>query len=217
MRVRALRGERTEASARRGKAPAGRQLKLGNVEQSMEKSSDKEVRTIENKEVIRISVRNLVEFILRSGDLDTRRGTFADKEAMAKGSRIHRKIQKKMSGYYQPEVSLFHETEYDEIIIRVEGRADGIIDDGTSVIIDEIKGVYKDKTGLVVVKFNEVEDWEKLGLPKGSTTKGTHVKTFDYVHGEAVEGEAETGNIKFFVHGLDYSNQLAKFDAFYMG
>lgn len=77
-----------------------------------------------------------------------------------------------------------------------------------------IKGVYKDKTGLVVVKFNEVEDWEKLGLPKGSTTKGTHVKTFDYVHGEAVEGEAETGNIKFFVHGLDYPNQLAKFDAF---
>ena len=134
----------SSASARRGKAPAGRQLKLGNVEQSMEKSSDKEVRTIENKEVIRISVRNLVEFILRSGDLDTRRGTFADKEAMAKGSRIHRKIQKKMSGYYQPEVSLFHETEYDEIIIRVEGRADGIIDYGTSVIIDEIKGVYKD-------------------------------------------------------------------------
>ena len=45
------------------------------------------------KEVIRISVRNLVEFILRSGDLDTRRGAFADREAMAKGSRIHRKIQ----------------------------------------------------------------------------------------------------------------------------
>ena len=110
----------------------------------MKKSNDKEVHTIENKEVIRSSVRNLVEFILRSGDLDTRRGTFADKEAMAKGSRIHRKIQKKMSGYYQPEVSLFHETEYDEIIIRVEGRADGIIDDGTNVVIDEIKGVYKD-------------------------------------------------------------------------
>ena len=74
----------------------------------MEKSSDKEVRTIENKEVIRISVRNLVEFILRSGDLDTRRGTFADKEAMAKGSRIHRKIQKKMSGFIRSFFIILH-------------------------------------------------------------------------------------------------------------
>ncbi|MDY4971674.1 MAG: ATP-dependent DNA helicase, partial [Lachnospiraceae bacterium] len=96
------------------------------------------------KEVFRISVRNLVEFILRSGDIDGRRGGFADKEAMAKGSRIHRKIQKKMGSYYQAEVPLFHETVYEEIIIRVEGRADGIIDDGTEVTIDEIKGVYKD-------------------------------------------------------------------------
>ncbi|MCI6043018.1 ATP-dependent DNA helicase [bacterium] len=110
----------------------------------MENVRDQEIETKENKEVFRISVRNLVEFILRSGDLDTRRGAFADKEAMAKGSRIHRKIQKKMGGYYQSEVPLFHETEFDEIIIRVEGRADGIIDDGTNVTIDEIKGVYKD-------------------------------------------------------------------------
>ncbi len=112
---------------------------------SMERTQVNENKEVpENKEVFRISVRNLVEFILRSGDLDTRRGGFADKEAMAKGSRIHRKIQKKMGGNYQAEVPLFHETEYDELIIRVEGRADGIISDETSVTIDEIKGVYKD-------------------------------------------------------------------------
>ena len=33
---------------------------------------------------LRISVRNLVEFILQSGDLDNRRGTI-DKDAMLKG------------------------------------------------------------------------------------------------------------------------------------
>ena len=33
-------------------------------------------------ETIRISVRNLVEFILRSGDIDNRKGGMADKEAM---------------------------------------------------------------------------------------------------------------------------------------
>ena len=42
------------------------------------------------KPVIRISVRNLVEFILRNGDLESG-GTAGDKEAMLKGSRLHRK------------------------------------------------------------------------------------------------------------------------------
>ncbi len=45
------------------------------------------------KPVIRISVRNLVEFILRSGNLESGRGT-TDKEAMLKGSRLHRKNPK---------------------------------------------------------------------------------------------------------------------------
>ena len=58
-----------------------------------------------DKPVVRISVRNLVEFILRSGDLDNRRGS-ADKEAMLKGSRLHRKIQSQMGSHYRVEVSL---------------------------------------------------------------------------------------------------------------
>ena len=54
---------------------------------------------------IRISVRNLVEFILRSGDLDNR-SSGADREAMQKGSRIHRKLQGRMGSNYEAEVSL---------------------------------------------------------------------------------------------------------------
>ena len=66
------------------------------------------------KPVIRISVRNLVEFILRSGDLTSRSGTAADKEAMLKGSRFHRKIQKQMGSTYQAEVPLKKEREYED-------------------------------------------------------------------------------------------------------
>ena len=33
------------------------------------------------KEEVKISVRELVEFILRSGDIDNRRGGWADKES----------------------------------------------------------------------------------------------------------------------------------------
>lgn len=96
------------------------------------------------KERIKISVRNLVEFILRSGNLDNRRTSAADREAMQKGSRIHRKIQKQMKPSYKAEVPLKWEEEYPDFIIEIEGRADGIIDDDDECVIDEIKGVYRD-------------------------------------------------------------------------
>lgn len=91
---------------------------------------------------VRISVRNLVEFILRSGDLDNSRGSSGDKEAMLKGGRLHRKIQRSMKGNYQAEVSLKRESEYEDVIIQVEGRADGIFTEDGEVWIDEIKGTY---------------------------------------------------------------------------
>ena len=91
---------------------------------------------------VRISVRNLVEFILRSGDLDNSRGSSGDKEAMLKGGRLHRKIQRSMKGNYQAEVSLKRESEYEDVIIQVEGRADGIFTEDGEFWIDEIKGTY---------------------------------------------------------------------------
>lgn len=96
------------------------------------------------KQMIKISVRNLVEFILRSGDLDNRRSFAADKDAMLKGGRLHRKIQKKMGAFYRAEVALSYEKEYEDFTIVVEGRADGIIEEPDIYVIDEIKGVYLD-------------------------------------------------------------------------
>ena len=91
--------------------------------------------------VTRISVRNLVEFILQSGDLDNRRGTI-DKDAMLKGSRLHRKLQKQMGGDYRAEVALRMNCSYEDLDIRLEGRADGIFTEDGEVWIDEIKGTY---------------------------------------------------------------------------
>ena len=50
------------------------------------------IRTKDGK--ARISVRNLVEFVLRSGDIDNRITAEARSDAMAAGSRLHRKLQK---------------------------------------------------------------------------------------------------------------------------
>ena len=92
------------------------------------------------KPTVRISVRNLVEFILRKGDIDSRRGAM-DKEAMQKGSRLHRKIQGRQDATYRAEVSLKWKSEYEDVIILVEGRADGIFMEEGENFIDEIKGV----------------------------------------------------------------------------
>ncbi len=96
---------------------------------------------------VRVSVRSLVEFILRSGDIDNRK-TAAPENAMQEGGRIHRMIQRRMGAVYQAEVSLryVYEVRSDDEMnyeIIVEGRADGIITK-EEVTIDEIKGTFRD-------------------------------------------------------------------------
>lgn len=100
-------------------------------------------KTLE-KASIKISVRSLVEFVMRSGDLDNRRMKAAEKDAMQAGSRIHRKIQRRMGANYQAEVSMKHVADEGDFQIVIEGRADGVITEPAGVTIDEIKGVYLD-------------------------------------------------------------------------
>ena len=77
-----------------------------------------------------------------------------------------------------------------------------------------IKGIYKDIDGLIIIKYNEVDDWEAIGFPKGSISRGIEAKKGINYGDEKLNEDVNTGNIKFFAHGLDYENQLAKFDAF---
>ncbi len=98
---------------------------------------------------IKISVRNLVEFILQSGDIDDRIGGMKQTTAMQEGSRIHRKLQKKGGAMYHAEVPLKYVVSYGDFELGIEGRADGIIYDvlekeDAKVCIDEIKGMYAD-------------------------------------------------------------------------
>ena len=98
----------------------------------------------ENLPVIRISVRNLVEFILREGDIDNRTGGGQDPENMQMGSRIHRKIQRQMGSDYQAEVPLKTEIVCDGFTLKIEGRADGLIHTKEQAMVDEIKGVLRE-------------------------------------------------------------------------
>ncbi len=102
---------------------------------------------------VKISVRRLVEFILRAGDLDSGSQSLRDPSVMQEGSAIHKKIQKEGGASYRPEVSMKMDFAMDnDLTVTLEGRADGIIEDihipvdendsGCFYTIDEIKGTY---------------------------------------------------------------------------
>lgn len=78
----------------------------------------------------KVSVRDLVEFILRSGDIVSSSTGIRDTDAMQEGTRIHKKLQKQMGSQYHAEVPLKYTSSvcYDNLsfAMSVEGRADGI-------------------------------------------------------------------------------------------
>ncbi|MDR2546500.1 MAG: ATP-dependent DNA helicase [Lachnospiraceae bacterium] len=101
---------------------------------------------------IQISVRTLVEFIMRSGDIDNRRYAAAD-TAMQEGSRIHRMLQNQGGDDYHAEVPVRYLDENNDYTITIDGRIDGVIFPPSSppdqpFTIDEIKGTYRDITKL---------------------------------------------------------------------
>ena len=95
---------------------------------------------------VRVSVRRMVEFILREGDIDSRVPRGRDTDAMLMGSRVHRMIQASGGSGYSAEVSMHTDKIYDGFVLHVDGRADGVIDsnDGEPATIEEIKGMYLD-------------------------------------------------------------------------
>lgn len=86
--------------------------------------------------IIYVAVRELIEFILRKGSLDS---SFVSSNRMALGIKAHKKIQKSMGENYEKEVHLKQEITEEGITFIVEGRADGIITILDRTIIDEIK------------------------------------------------------------------------------
>lgn len=93
---------------------------------------------------IHTSVRNLVEFIMRSGDIDSRRLGKSSDKAMMEGGKIHRMLQRKAGSAYEAEVYMRYRYETERYTVIIDGRADGVITTPDGVIIDEIKGTYRD-------------------------------------------------------------------------
>ena len=91
---------------------------------------------------LRLSVHQLVDFLLRTGDIDNR---VFNRSSMSEGTRLHSSYQAKQSANYMAEYPLAVSLTVDEIDILLEGRADGIIKRSNGeYAIDEIKTTVED-------------------------------------------------------------------------
>lgn len=122
---------------------------------------------------LRLSVHQLVDFLLRSGDIDNR---VFNRSSMNEGSRLHSEYQGKQSSNYMAEYPLAVNLNVDGIDILLEGRADGIIKRNDGYVIDEIKTTVED---LKVFHDNNLE-WH-LGQAKCYAYMFAKLNDLDYM------------------------------------
>ncbi|WP_353611386.1 helicase C-terminal domain-containing protein [Bacillus sp. FJAT-27251] len=84
----------------------------------------------------KISVRALVEYAYRSGSIETQ---FMAVTSMTEGTRAHQEVQKNYHDQDGSEVYLQTNLQIGELVLKVDGRADGILFRDGHIIIDEIK------------------------------------------------------------------------------
>ena len=87
---------------------------------------------------VHLSVRQLVEFLLQTGSIDSR---FSGFDRAAEGARIHRRLQRAEGKGYDAEVYLKQEYTVEGVEYLIDGRADGIFTEDGLVTVDEIKTV----------------------------------------------------------------------------
>lgn len=105
-----------------------------------------------------LSVHQLVDFLLRKGDIDSR---IYNKTSMSEGTRLHASYQRRQSNEYIAEYFLTHTFEVDGFSVTLSGRADGIIERPFFAIVDEIKTSVIDNEEF----FNSQKEWH-LGQAK---------------------------------------------------
>ena len=138
---------------------------------------------MEDKKVLKVSVRELVEFVLRSGDLVS---GFTGSSRNVEGIKGHQTIQKSYGEEYTPEVTVSYLAERKEISLEVNGRIDGILLRNNEVLIDEIK------TTTRPLEYID-EDYNVLHL--------SQAKCYGYIYG--VQNSLEEVGVQLTYYQLD--------------
>ena len=145
------------------------------------------------EKVLQLSVHELVDFLLRTGDIDNR---VYNSSTMQEGTLIHALYQSRQGGNYISEYFLKEEFKVEDFNISLEGRADGIIDLGNTAIIDEIKS-----TVLPLEEYYEEQKEWHLGQAKCYALMYAHEKGYASV------------SIKLtYIHQIDKTTLVKTFD-----
>lgn len=95
----------------------------------------------ENSRVIHSSVREMCEFIYRTGNVYSG-GTDITGNAMLMGAKIHRELQaarKRENKSYQSEYHIKYFEEFEDFEYEFTGSIDGILENGDATVVDEFK------------------------------------------------------------------------------
>ena len=145
------------------------------------------------KKLLTLSVHQLVDFLLRTGDIDNR---IYNSATMSEGTLIHAFYQSRQGKNYISEYNLVEKFNVADFEVTLEGRADGIIDLGSTAIIDEIKSTIV----LLEEYFESQKEWH-LGQAKCYALMYAHEKGYDSV------------SIRLtYIHQLDKSQLIKTFD-----
>lgn len=140
-----------------------------------------------------LSVHELVDFLLRSGDIDNRINNAA---TMNEGTLIHAYYQARQGKDYLSEYHLLETFKVNGYVLHLDGRADGIIDLGNTAVIDEIKS-----TIAPLDEYHKDNEAWHLGQAKCYALMYAHEKGYTSV------------SIRLtYIHQLDKSQLVKNFD-----
>ncbi|MCF7920714.1 MAG: PD-(D/E)XK nuclease family protein [Candidatus Cloacimonetes bacterium] len=128
------------------------------------------------KQQLSISVRGLVEYYYRAGDLDLY--TYSSSSRLRAGQRAHQKIQNRRGDEWEKEVYLRYIHEDEEFDLLIRGRIDCLQRNAKETRLEEIKTITRDPEQIDESSFNnwwgqvkiygailaEQEDLEKVNL-----------------------------------------------------
>ncbi len=152
---------------------------------------------------IKLSVRDLVEFVYKSGDINVK--NLSPERAM-EGIRVHKILQSSMGESYQKEYFLKREFTVNNINFIIEGRADGIISENNGITVDEIKSTY---TNLDFIE----KDYNEAHIAQA--------KCYAYIY--CLDNELDNISVQLRYYNLDtdktktilYSYNLSELESFF--
>lgn len=124
------------------------------------------------EKVLSLSVHQLVDFLLRTGDIDNR---VYNKTTMSEGTKIHSFHQARQNSNYISEFYLKETFYVEDFMVTLDGRADGVIL-GDVVTIDEIKSTISPLEEY----FESQKEWH-LGQAKCYALMYAHLYHLDVI------------------------------------